>query len=45
MSVTLNEKTTALDQLNIAHQKVQGQLEQKASEHENLLLQNEEVCV
>ena len=44
MSVALSEKTSTLDQLDIAHQTIQGQLERKASEHENLSLQNDEVC-
>ena len=44
MSVALSEKTSALDQLDIAHRTIQGQLERKASEHENLSLQNDEVC-
>lgn len=45
MSVALSEKTTALDQLDIAHRTIQGQLERKASEQENLSLQNDEVCM
>ena len=44
MSVALSEKTSALDQLEIAHRTIQGQLERKVSEHENLSLQNDEVC-
>lgn len=44
MSVALSEKTSALDQLDIAHRTLQGQLERKASDHENLSLQNDEVC-
>ena len=44
MSVALSEKTSTLDQLDIAHRTVQGQLERKTSEHDNLSLQNDEVC-
>ena len=44
MSVALSEKTTALDQLSVAHRTIQGKLERKISEHENLSLQNDEVC-
>ena len=37
------EKTSALNELNVAHQTIQAQLQGKTSEMENLLQQSREV--
>ena len=43
MSVTLLENKSALNEITVAHRTVQGQLEGKTAEMENLLQQNREV--
>ena len=43
MSLALLEKTSALNEMNVAHQTIQAQLHGKSSEMENLLQQNREV--
>ena len=45
LSLTLLEKTSALNEMNVAHQTLQAQLQGKSSEMENLLQQNREVSV
>lgn len=43
MNLTLLEKTSTLNEINVAHQTVQTQLKAKSTELENLLQQNREV--